>query len=234
MVLSILLITDNTAIHIGSGFVTNKRGLFITAAHVINNHLHELERIRVTFPELEQNCKLYKVKLLYKEYLDPIYIPENEIKKIRPYHQDLAICRVLGCKDIGYYKIATKRPSIDDLLTVKGFYSSGQREIIDGKVDLSLIARENVTLRIKHRLIAIISKSDNDYEKNIDIVDSKKKFNNCLTLRNSVHKGVSGGPVLNSANKVVGFFIGGKASLNYCNVVCAKYFRKRYRLILDQ
>jgi V8-like Glu-specific endopeptidase len=59
-------------------------------------------------------------------------------------------------------------------------------------------------------------------------------FNNCLTLSNSAHPGVSGGPVLNSDNKVVGYFIGGKQELHYCNIVCAKYFRRRYKLIDDK
>lgn len=231
MLLSLLLVTEDKVTHIGSGFITNKKGLFLTAAHVIMYHLHEIYRIRVGFPEFENPCKLYKIKVHYSEYVNPKSPRIGSNKK--SYHQDLAICRIISYNYNRFYKIKTKRPASDEILTIKGYYNPEKISvpIINDTADLTFLEKEDTQFRIKHRLLSIFSNISNDYERNPELVSNEKKFKNCLTLQNSAHPGVSGAPVINSEDKVVGIFLGGNQSIHYCNVLCSKYIRKNYRFI---
>jgi len=225
------LITEDNVTHLGCGFVTSKKGLFITAGHVLLYHLHEIQRIRIAFPELEDSCSLYKIKVLYSEYLDPT-LRRTGINK-KSFHQDLAICRVLSYNFSRHFKIQTKRPGEDEILRVKGYYNPDKVSvpIINNTVDLSFLETEDTQFQIKHRGLSIFSTDSNDYEKRPAIVTSEKKFSNCLTLRNSAHPGVSGAPVINSEDKIVGIFLGGNQNLHYSNILCSKYIRKNYRFI---
>jgi len=231
MLLSVLLTTEDTITHIGSGFVANKKGLFITAAHVIINHLHETNRLRVSVPDSETPSRLFKISILHYQYLDPT-LPRNGPNK-KSYHQDLAICRVLSYNLSSHFKLRLQRPLPDEILRITGFYNPDKISvpIINNTANLSFLVKEDTQFRIKHRLFSIFSRNNNDYEQNPELVSNEKIFNNCLTLRNSAHQGVSGGPVLNSSNKVVGIFLGGNQSLHYSNILCSKYIRKSYRFI---
>ena len=163
MVLSILLKTGNNVTHLGSGFVANKTGLFITAAHFLKEHFNEIERILIAFPDKGNPCTLYKIRVLYQEYFDPCNATaEEEKKKKLPYHQDLAICRILSFKTKEHFKIQRKRPKQNEILTVKGFYNPKKVSvpINDNIVDLSFLANEDTSFQIKHRLFSIISKDN--------------------------------------------------------------------------
>lgn len=231
MVLSVLLITGDYVTHIGSGFVSNSNGLFLTASHVVKLHLNEIHRLRIAFPEIENPSPLYRIKVLYSEYQDPL-VTRTGINK-KSFHQDLAICRILSYDYSSYLQIQTKRPSQDEFLTINGFYNPDKVSvpIIKNTVNLSFLKIEETQFRIKHRLFSIFSGNSNDYELSPDRVAHGKIFNNCLTLLNSAHPGVSGAPVLNSDNKVVGILLGGNQNLHYCNVLCSKYIRKQYKFI---
>jgi len=231
MVLSILLITEDKVTHLGSGVVVNDKGLFLTACHVLMYHLNEINRIRIAFPDSANPGKLYKIKVLYSEYQDPLIHRTGSNKK--SFHQDIAICRVLSYDYSMHFQLQTKRPSQDEILTIKGYYNPDKvsAPIINNSVNLGFLVKEESEFRIKYRLLSIFSRNPNDYEISPELVVNEKKFNNCLTLRNSSHSGVSGAPVLNSDGKVVGIFLGGNQHLHYCNVLCSKYIRKRYRFI---
>jgi hypothetical protein len=233
MVFSVLLKIGENVTHKGSGFVTNKKGLCITAAHVLLNHCNELENIRVAFPVMGVPSQLFKIKVLHFEYFDPIHAKGKDLRKRKlPFYQDLAICRILAFKYDDYYKIQRERPSSQEILTVKGFYNPMQVPlvVINNHVDISGLPEENTEFRIKYRLFSIFSGDDGDHEKNPDLVELEKKYNNCLTLKYAAHHGVSGGPIINSDNKVVGILLGGNQGLHYSNILCAKYIKKKYRL----
>ena len=217
--------------HIGSGFVVNRKGLFITAGHVLLHHLNEVHRIRVGFPELENPSRLYKIQIHYHEYLDSS-IQQRGAEK-RSYHQDLAICRIISSEDHQSFKLRRRRPDEDEILLVKGFYNPERLSLpLQGNTsNLSLLSKEETSLRIKYRHFAVFSRTPSHYEINPTKIPKDRIFSNCLTLRYSVHAGVSGCPVLDSENRVIGILLGGNQNLQYCNVLCSKYIRKRYKYI---
>jgi len=235
MVLSVLFKRDDNLTFIGSGFVTNKKGLGISAAHNFKNHRDEFENFRIAFPSLVNPSNLYKIKILHFEYFDPINATGDDVRKRRlPFYQDLVIFRICSFKYDDFYKIQRNRPDLTDRLLVKGFHNPTHVnfQYINNQVDLSALSTEDISLRIKHRLFSIFSSSEGDYGINPDMVELEKKYNNCMTLHLTAQKGVSGGPVLNTRNKVIGIYLGGKQHLHYSNILCSKYIRKKYKSML--
>lgn len=218
---------------LGSGFVTNKKGLFISVGHNLKNHQDDLKNVFAVFPDDGDICNLYKTRIYHHEYVDPRREGGNRIKG---QHLDLIIGRILLYDLKKYYKIETKRPSEAEALNLIAFENIGDHRyrIQNNKVDFTQLTRTDLSLTIKHRDFGIISNDQTDYQ-----IDPKEtleavRYYNCLLLNNDEsegHKGNSGGPIINIRNKAVGIMLGGNPDLNYFNMLCAKYIRKKYKSI---
>lgn len=218
---------------LGSGFVTNRKGLFISVGHLFKNHQDHLNQICAVFPDAGDNCKLYKIRIYHQEYVDPRKDDENGVPG---QHLDVIIGRVLLYDLKKHYKIRTKRPLENEELKLHAFENKGDHryKIQNGKVDFSQLTRTTLDLTIKHRPFGIISKERSDYKDDPNTTPGSVRFYNCLLLDNNEkedHNGTSGGPILNIENKVVGIMLGGNYSLKYFNMLCAKYIRKKYKSI---
>jgi V8-like Glu-specific endopeptidase len=236
MIFSILhLDSDNILKHKGTGFVVNSKGLFLTAGHVINKYIDEIDKLYAAFPDKEESSKLFNIQKLHHEYFYPLDATSpNDLKRKKlPKYEDLFIGRLLGYKEKEHFKFRIKRPLQDEIITSKGYITGQQKElpIVEDKVDLKSLNLITQPSPIKYRDFSIVSKKDRDYEIDSLSVEAIKKYNNCLMLRYPIRPGSSGGPVIDANNNVIGIILGGVASWHCFNVLCSRYIKKQYRHI---
>lgn len=236
MIFSILhLKSDNVLMHKGTGFVVNSKGLFLTAGHVINKYIDELDKLYAAFPNKEGSSKLFNIQKLHHQYFYPLdaVTPDDIKRKNLPKYEDLFIGRLLGYKDKEHFKIKIKRPLQDEIITSKGYITGQQKDfsIVENKVDLKSLSLITQPSPIKIRDFSIVSKRDSDYQADPLSIEAIKKYNNCLTLRYPIRPGSSGGPVLDANNNVVGIILGGAPSWHCLNVLCSRYIKKQYKHI---
>jgi hypothetical protein len=236
MIFSILYLkSDNLLEHKGTGFVVNKKGLFISAGHVIIKYLEKLDRLYISFPSKEEPSPLYKFRILYYEHfnLTEADTPEEIKRKNLPNREDLLIGRIFKYRDTTHFKLRRKRPLETEQLTAKGLITTGQKEfpIINEMVDLRTLDLIPQPTPIRRREFSIVSNIDEDYQKDISKVSREKFYNNCMWLKNPIGFGSSGGPVIDSNNMVVGIISSGKSIVNCLNIICSKYIRNKYKQI---
>ena len=227
--------SDNILEHKGTGFVVNKKGLFITAGHVVANYHEDIMSLFIAFPDEEKASQLYSFQKLYYEYFDPrkASTPRDFKRKNLPNREDIFIGRILKYKNPDHLKLKRKRPQEDEQLISKGIIKPAENEFTfnNGKVDLRSL---NLTLQrtpISERGFCIISDDDKDYEKLPSSVDYWKKYNNCMWLKFPIGNGSSGGPVVDSNGYVVGIISSGNPKYHALNIICSKYIREKYRHI---
>ena len=61
------------------------------------------------------------------------------------------------------------------------------------------------------------------------MIKNDKKYNNVITLKNAVHHGSSGCPVINSNEQVIGMYFGGPEDHRICHNLSSRYIGKRIK-----
>jgi hypothetical protein len=207
---------DDSFRHHGSGFLIGSDGLFISAAHVFFGFSNPYETLYCAFPsDSSKIIKILSVKLQYR-------FKEKQKGSV---YLDLAIGKI-DYKTDKFLILKRKRPVLGTIHTITGYVFAGKDNNRfhlkpDGYIDI-------LTTTVVNRF-AVISLDPNDYEKQDSLIQNTKKYNNCITLKRTVHHGSSGCPVINSNGQVIGMFFGFPNNRMICHILTSKYIGKQIK-----
>jgi V8-like Glu-specific endopeptidase len=216
---------DGTYNFRGSGFLISSEGHFLSVAHVFKSGNFNTEHFVAAFPS--RSAVLYKITHLNEEY-------NEKLDQSGPVYKDLAYGKIeINVSE--FLLLNNTRPEVGTSQTVIGYINSKEDEnkntfIIntDTKIDISDIVLDHP---LDSKIIssnAIVSTDMRDYNNKPEhLIENKKKYNNCFTLKWAVHSGVSGGPVVNPDNSVSGVYFGGPETHTLCHCIASKYASKR-------
>jgi hypothetical protein len=221
----------------GNGFIVNKTGLLISAAHLFNDSL-DMKDYYAAVPSSTIKSKLYRIRKYYYEYFDPLKAEtEEDLKRKKlPKYEDLFIGRVLRLKPKSHFKLRIKRPKADERLNSRCFLRDpriAEFPFENGEVDLRSLQNVTESNPIKSREFSIVSDDSNDYQKQPERIELIKRYNNTMWLKYPNGKGSSGSPIFNNEGEVVGVHLRGAKpdEGHWKHILCAKYIRRQYRHI---
>lgn len=224
-IISILLINEDCSYSfVGTAFIVNPNGLFISAGHVFKQGSFNKNSFVCAFPSKESEIiKITHLDVLYNEF---------EYQR-KPTFYDFAVGKI-NKKFDSFLSIDIKRPNLGDKQYVIGYRNYNQDknknrfEInSNGILDLSSIQFEELETLVVDRFAKI---SSNFYDYCIGTVTpDENKFNNCYTLEKHMHKGVSGAPVLNADYTISGVYFGGIKVAKISFALSIKNIRKYIR-----
>jgi hypothetical protein len=112
----------------------------------------------------------------------------------------------------------------------------------NSQLDISNLKKTKCNFLIRNREFAIFSKINSFFKIEPSLVPYTYKYSNTLMLQkekksssgdnpDEIGKGVSGGPIFNKNNLVVGVYLGCKQQFEIHYILCSKYITKyiRYR-----
>ncbi len=186
-------ISESKYKYMGNGFIINDKGLMITAGHVLKNH----ETQTHIALELDSYTPL-EIKILYFEH--------EEIYKQKPTnYKDLAICRIT--KKNNTIPI-TRNCSAQETVYVKGFLNENTSK------EFSLSDKEkidNIKVKIGYSNVLFTESMMSDLPKEVkdrEHANPDRFFDNVISIKRVLKRGISGSPVFTSDDQICGMFIG--------------------------
>lgn len=183
-------INENDVVDLGTGFFIDSNGHFLTAGHVIK--YYKTNKIIGVY-----NGKIYAIEILFCNY--PNHNRHKE--KIR----DFAIGKI-NIKDITPFKISHKPEFITgESIAIQGYSSDINEENTNIKVNQYKLTI--IPCVLFNRLYVLPKRKFNDEEYggeigNAFVISFKEEYQ-------VYPSGMSGGPILNQMNEVIGIFVSG-------------------------
>jgi len=217
---------DNSYGYTGTGFLVNGEGLFLSAAHVFKEGNYIFNKFYCCFPS--DDSELYPLEFLKYEYL------EKDDQR-GPIYKDFAVGKI-DYQSEDYLILKRKRPLLNAKQTIYGYVNAhrqrnNNRFLLNDneRIDLTDIEWDQPFETVIQNRYAIISTNTNDYERNESHVESRRKYNNCISLKRASHRGVSGGPIINENGMVSGIYVGGPETHRVSHAIAARYAGKRIK-----
>ncbi len=236
-------INNNQFEFIGSGFLINKNGLFISCGHNFRNYRNNKESYLCAVPSDENVADLFPIRKLNFEYnivTEPgEVLPENAPKPQKaPVFRDVSVGNIEG-EFNSCFILNRKRPKATETIRPFGYRNPTKRNcniIESNKLDISHLTKINCEFGIKNRGFAIFSKLNYIFKLPFEEVPNIYKYNNAMMLNMpsseptiDIGSGMSGCPIIDQNDLVVGIFLGNKERFKLHYMLCSKYITKYLR-----
>lgn len=233
---------------IGSGFLISKNGIFVSCGHNFLNYNKNPENYYCAVPNNENSVVLYDIKSLKKEHCvvreEFEEIPEDQPPNQKaPIYRDLAIGEISGNFTF-YFILNRKRPLYNEKLNVIGYRNPNQLPFSlndDNSIDISSLVKPRCDIIVDNRDLSIFTKIRIYFTSRLSEVPNSYKYNNSMMLEQNepcddnleTGHGMSGCPIFDEKNLVVGIYLGSKTEFGIHYMVCAKYISKfiRYKTV---
>ena len=170
----------------GNGFFISKFGHFATVKHILKDNSSNYFGF--------YNCNLYKIKIIKYEHSDSFF-----------YHNDAAIAKIDIKESINFFDTNCFDYVLkDSILKIIGYSNINKKSLSNTNELLRMFENKNCE--------NIETKCTNPDEYILDKNFSPKSLLNYFTIKHIPNKyscGLSGSPILNKNNNVVGLFKGG-------------------------
>lgn len=226
---------------IGSGFLISEKGVFVSCGHNFKNYLRFPNDYYCAVPTNDTFATLYEIHSLNFEYniIPPpeVVLTQKQLSKQKtPIYRDLMIGSIQG--DFTSHEILNrKRPNLKEILSVIGFRNPDKLHFSlnnENNLDITNLKKVECELEIYNRKLSIFSVFNYYFERDVSQVPTIYKYNNSIMLKRNtpceddldVGNGMSGCPIFDETNLVVGIYLGSKELFGIHYMLCSKYIAK--------